>query len=51
MVPARLYKVAVNSNHPLIDRILKTEDESTKTALAKQAFDSGIAFAGAFKRC
>jgi molecular chaperone HtpG len=43
------YKVAVNSNHPLIDRILKTEDESTKTALAKQAFDLALLSQGLLK--
>ena len=43
------YKVAVNSNHPLISRILNTEDETTKTALAKQAFDLALLSQGLLK--
>jgi molecular chaperone HtpG len=43
------YKVAVNSNHPLISRILNTEDDNTKTALAKQAFDLALLSQGLLK--
>ena len=43
------YKVAVNSNHKLVDRILKTEDETTQLALAKQAFDLALLSQGLLK--
>jgi molecular chaperone HtpG len=33
------YKVAINGNHKLIDRILKADSESQQIQLAKQAFD------------
>lgn len=33
------YKVAINGNHKVIDRILNAETEEAKTNLAKQAFD------------
>ncbi|WP_339874862.1 molecular chaperone HtpG [uncultured Algoriphagus sp.] len=33
------YKVAVNGNHPVVDKVLKAETEEEKTKLAKQAFD------------
>ncbi|MET0635701.1 MAG: molecular chaperone HtpG [Chitinophagaceae bacterium] len=36
------YKVTVNGNHPLISRILSTEDETEKDKLARQAFDLGL---------
>ncbi len=36
------YKVAVNGNHPLISRIVNTEDEEEKSKLAKQAFDLAL---------
>ncbi|WP_374164773.1 molecular chaperone HtpG [Arcticibacter sp. MXS-1] len=36
------YKVAVNGNHPLISRILNTENEEEKSKLAKQAFDLAL---------
>jgi len=36
------YKVAINSNHKLISRILQTENEEEQTALAKQAFDLAL---------
>lgn len=36
------YKVAVNSNHKLVSKILETEDESQKEQLAKQAFDLAL---------
>jgi molecular chaperone HtpG len=43
------YKVAVNSNHPLISRILTTEDDTTRQALAKQAFDLALLSQGLLK--
>jgi len=33
------YKVAINGNHPVIDKILKAEDEATQLKVAKQAYD------------
>ncbi|PSL05803.1 molecular chaperone HtpG [Cecembia rubra] len=36
------YKVAINGNHPLIDKILKAEAEEDQTKLAKQAFDLAL---------
>ncbi|RYY57568.1 MAG: molecular chaperone HtpG [Chitinophagaceae bacterium] len=36
------YKVTVNGNHPLINRILSLEDETEKSKLARQAFDLGL---------
>ncbi len=36
------YKVAVNGNHKLIDRILKAENEEQQVQLAKQAFDLAL---------
>ena len=33
------YKVAINGNHPLVDKILKAEGEEAQLKLAKQAFD------------
>ncbi|MBN7814828.1 molecular chaperone HtpG [Algoriphagus pacificus] len=33
------YKVAINGNHPVVDKVLKAETEEEKTKLAKQAFD------------
>ncbi|MDO9553613.1 molecular chaperone HtpG [Rhodonellum sp.] len=36
------YKVAVNGNHPVIDKLLKTEDEAEKARLAKQVFDLAL---------
>ncbi|MHA7129647.1 molecular chaperone HtpG [Algoriphagus namhaensis] len=33
------YKVAINGNHPVVDKILKAKSEKTKLKLAKQAFD------------
>lgn len=34
--------VTINGNHPLIDKILKTEGEEDQKALAKQAYDLGL---------
>jgi len=33
------YKVAINGNHPVVDKIIKAKTEKTKMKLAKQAFD------------
>jgi molecular chaperone HtpG len=43
------YKVAVNANHKLVDRILKTEDEGQQTQLARQAFDLALLSQGMLK--
>jgi molecular chaperone HtpG len=36
------YKVAINGNHPVIDKILKAADEAEQTKLAKQSFDLAL---------
>jgi molecular chaperone HtpG len=36
------YKVAINGNHPLVDKILKADSEETQVTLAKQAFDLAL---------
>lgn len=36
------YKVAINGNHPVVDKILKAEGEEEKERLAKQAFDLAL---------
>jgi molecular chaperone HtpG len=36
------YKVAINGNHKLIDRILKTEGEEQQVQLARQAYDLAL---------
>jgi molecular chaperone HtpG len=36
------YKVAINGNHKLVNRILKTEDAEAQTKLAKQAIDLAL---------
>ncbi len=36
------YKVTVNGNHPLINRIAQTENEEEQTRMAKQAFDLAL---------
>ncbi|MGZ8558582.1 MAG: molecular chaperone HtpG, partial [Chitinophagaceae bacterium] len=36
------YKVTVNANHPLINRIAQTENEQEQTRMAKQAFDLSL---------
>jgi molecular chaperone HtpG len=36
------YKVAINGNHPLVDKILKADSEEAQVALAKQAFDLAL---------
>ena len=36
------YKVAINGNHPLVDKILKAGNEESQIKLAKQAFDLAL---------
>lgn len=36
------YKVAINGNHPVVDKILKTENEEEQAKLAKQSFDLAL---------
>ncbi len=36
------YKVAINGNHPVVDKVLKAESEEEKTRIAKQAFDLAL---------
>lgn len=36
------YKVAINGNHPMVDKILKAESDEEKTRLAKQSFDLAL---------
>ena len=36
------YTIAVNANHPLINKILKTEEESEQKRLAKQVYDLAL---------
>ena len=36
------YKVAVNGNHKLVNRILQTENAEEQSALAKQAVDLAL---------
>ena len=36
------YKVAINGNHPLIGRILQSQEEDEQKQLARQAFDLGL---------
>lgn len=36
------YKVAINGNHPLVDKILKAENEEDQLKIAKQAFDLAL---------
>ena len=36
------YKVAINGNHPIVDKILKAEGEEAQTKVAKQAFDLAL---------
>ncbi|SEF92402.1 molecular chaperone HtpG [Algoriphagus boritolerans DSM 17298 = JCM 18970] len=35
-------KVAINRNHPMIDKILKAESEKEKARLAKQSFNLAL---------
>jgi molecular chaperone HtpG len=36
------YNVAINGNHPIIQKILKAENEEQKAKLAKQTYDLGL---------
>jgi molecular chaperone HtpG len=36
------YNVAVNGNHPIVQKILKAEDDDQKGRLAKQAYDLAL---------
>ncbi|MFD2034272.1 molecular chaperone HtpG [Belliella marina] len=36
------YKVAINGNHAVVDKILKAENEEEQTKLAKQSFDLAL---------
>jgi molecular chaperone HtpG len=36
------YKVAINGNHKLIDRILNTDNEQNQSKLARQAYDLAL---------
>jgi molecular chaperone HtpG len=36
------YNVAINGNHPIIQKILKAENDEQKTKLAKQSYDLGL---------
>ncbi len=36
------FKVTVNGNHPLISKMLETDDEQTKSQIARQAFDLAL---------
>ncbi|MBT1703609.1 molecular chaperone HtpG [Chryseosolibacter indicus] len=36
------YNVAVNGNHPIVQKIIKAENEEAKTKLAKQTFDLAL---------
>ncbi len=43
------YKVAINGNHAVVDKILKSENEEEQTKLAKQAFDLALLSQGMLK--
>lgn len=43
------YNLVVNANHPLVSKILKEKDDSTKKKLAKQAADLALLSAGLLK--
>jgi molecular chaperone HtpG len=43
------YKVSINGNHKLIEKILKSEDEEQQIGLAKQAFDLALLSQGMLK--
>ena len=36
------YNVAINGNHPIVQKILKAESEEQKIILAKQAYDLAL---------
>jgi molecular chaperone HtpG len=43
------YKVAINANHPLINRMINSENETEKEQIAKQAFDLALLSQGMLK--
>ena len=43
------YKVAINANHKLISKILEQDNDDTKVALARQAFDLALLSQGMLK--
>ncbi len=43
------YKVAINGNHKLVNRILQTSNEEEQQQLAKQAFDLALLSQGLLK--
>jgi molecular chaperone HtpG len=43
------YKVSVNGNHKLVEKILKADNEEEQNQLAKQAFDLGLLSQGMLK--
>jgi Molecular chaperone, HSP90 family len=43
------YKVAINANHKLVGKILEQDNEETKIALARQAFDLALLSQGMLK--
>jgi len=43
------YKVAINGNHKVVDKILKAENEEDQTKLAKQAIDLSMLSQGMLK--
>jgi len=43
------YKVAINGNHEVVDKILKAENEEDHTKLAKQAIDLAMLSQGMLK--
>ena len=43
------YKVAINGNHSLANKILQAEGDQEQTALAKQAFDLALLSQGMLK--
>ena len=44
-----VYNLMVNSNHPLVEAILKEKDEDKKKALAKQSSDLALLAQGMLK--
>ncbi len=43
------YKVAINGNHPAVDKVLKAETEEEKIKIAKQSFDLALLSQGLLK--
>jgi molecular chaperone HtpG len=44
-----MHNLVVNSNHPLISKIISIEDDSEKSKLAKQATDLALLSVGLLK--